>query len=58
VLDREEIHREWNKKDKSLKEVAELREEVNKTCKIVNKILEMLPKAKGFPEFEDFVHQY
>jgi hypothetical protein len=50
VLEKEEMLREWDF-DKNLKDVSELRQSVNETSLVVNKLLEFLPKSKTFPEF-------
>lgn len=57
VLKMEEALMNWQK-EKKVESSYELRHLINEAASETNKILELLPASKDFPEFEDFMHQY
>lgn len=45
-------------KERKVESSYELRHLIDEAASETNKILELLPTSKDFPEFEDFMHQY
>lgn len=57
MLEKEEALISW-RSEKTIENGFKLRHLIGEACETTNKVLELLPRDKGFPEFEDFMHQY
>ena len=58
LLEMEENLQARQEKSSTLVELSELRNEINETSDVVNKILNHLPKKETWPEYEDFINLY